>query len=143
MGLKSYVEKTFTDGDYYRATDARMRGKRYKRLGVYDFSTSNKSNGFRPKDDPDSAHPIKYDESYWQAMVQSKFVVCPGGDKPWSYRFYETFGTRAIPVINSYQTDWQKRGTTVAINNIGFEHKMTNDHMYYDPDMANRNYAKY
>ena len=27
---------------------------------------------------------------YFETMTQSKFVLCPAGDAPWSFRFYET-----------------------------------------------------
>jgi hypothetical protein len=90
--LKSFVKKTFTGEDFYRATDARTKGKHYQKLGEYDYSATNSSHGFRPKD-KGCCQAIQFDESYWKAMTQSKFVVCPGGDRPWSYRFYETFLT--------------------------------------------------
>lgn len=142
--LKDWVRQHFKEGDYYRSTDAH-KSKNYHSLGSFDvYGKDDEIKGFRPKDDPDWRKPIKYDTSYWEAMSQSNFVLCPGGDYPWSYRFYETFGTKAIPLINDYKTDWASSvPETHAINQIHFEYKMTNDTLVYDPEMGERNYVKF
>lgn len=134
--LKDFVAKNFNTTDYYRATDA---GKKYEKIGAYDHSDD--KTGYRPKDH--GVLTFEYDSSYWKAMTQSNFVVCPGGDAPWSYRFYETFVTKAIPVINSRDTDWKPRITTSEIDKIGYEYKTTKDDLKYDAAMAERNYAKF
>ena len=34
-------------------------------------------------------------------MSQSKFVLCPAGDSPWSFRFYEVLMCGSIPIVES------------------------------------------
>jgi hypothetical protein len=45
---------------------------------------------------------IKENLSYFQTMASSKFVLCPGGDAPWSFRFYETLLCGSIPIVESW-----------------------------------------
>lgn len=131
--LDNFVATHFTDSDYFRVTD------RASNRGVYD-KTATGPKGFRPKSCGGSC--MEYDETYWAAMCQSKFVVAPGGDAPWSYRFYETFLTHAIPLINSLETDWRARQSTKFIDKIGFTHMMTSGSLEYDKETAESNYRK-
>jgi len=123
----------FTDNDYFRITD------RKSNRGAYD-KTNTDPGGFRPKGCGGTC--VKYDQTYWAAMCQSKFIVCPGGDAPWSFRFYESFFTHAIPVINSLETDWRTRQSTHFINKIGFTHATTSGSLDYDEKAAEDNYQK-
>jgi len=34
-------------------------------------------------------------------MCQSRFILCPAGDAPWSFRYYETLMCKSIPVVIS------------------------------------------
>jgi len=136
--LKPFVTKNFNSTDYFRATDA--KGHKYNALGAYDISLTG-SKGYRPKDH--GVTNIAFDQTYWNAMVHSEFVLCPGGDAPYSYRFYEVMATKAIPLINDIQTDWRPSPKSVLINKIGYEHMMTSGSMKYDPAVAERNYAKF
>jgi hypothetical protein len=44
--------------------------------------------------------PIKsWDEAYYQALSNSKFVLCPSGDYVWTYRFFESILCGAIPIV--------------------------------------------
>jgi len=38
---------------------------------------------------------------YFQIMRQSKFTLCPRGDAPWAFRFYEILMCETIPIVNS------------------------------------------
>lgn len=38
-------------------------------------------------------------------MCKSRFALCPGGDAPWSMRFYEALVCGAIPVVVSIRED--------------------------------------
>lgn len=137
--LVPFVKANFARKDYYRATDA--NGKGYQPLGAYD-TTLAKEKGFRPKDF--GADHVKFDASYWKAMAHSEFVLCPGGDRPYSYRFYETFATKAVPVIDALETDWNLRNLhTQKIQKVGYEIMMTNGTLVYDPAVAERNYEKF
>ena len=44
--------------------------------------------------------PVKsWDESYYEVLADSKFVLCPNGDFIWSYRFFESILCGAIPIV--------------------------------------------
>lgn len=43
-----------------------------------------------------------WDESYYDFMSNSEFVLCPSGDYVWSYRFFESIMCGAIPIIENY-----------------------------------------
>ena len=46
-------------------------------------------------------------------MRQSKYILCPAGDQPWSFRFYETLMCESIPILisehNSYRTEEESK----------------------------------
>lgn len=139
--LVPFVKANFARKDYYKATDAKIMGKGYKPLGAYDTSLD-KDKGYRPKDF--GVDNVKFDASYWKAMAHSEFVLCPGGDRPYSYRFYETFATKAVPLINEFETDWNLRNLhTQRIQKVDYEIMMANGTLVYDPAVAERNYRKF
>jgi hypothetical protein len=43
-----------------------------------------------------------WDDYYYAFLLKSKFVLCPSGDFIWSYRFFETILSGAIPIIEEY-----------------------------------------
>jgi hypothetical protein len=44
--------------------------------------------------------PIKaWDDEYFRTMARAKFVLCPRGDYPWTYRFFEAAMCGAIPLV--------------------------------------------
>lgn len=99
--LIDFVKENFTDADLLKISDVTAG---YKPMGPYDKS---KPGGF------DSHHPnvtdpsyfAKFDDDYFQEMARSNFTLCPGGDRPWSMRFYEAIAAGSIPVINSAYFD--------------------------------------
>jgi len=137
--LPDFIKKHFAESDYFRATDAKQTS--YTPLGSFD-KTLTADHGFRPK--RCGGKCWTFDNTYWQAMTQSKFTLCPGGDAAFSYRYYETFLAKTIPLINSLETDWQKKGPAqvTTINTIMYEHMVTENHTY-DPEVPERNYAKF
>lgn len=130
--MDDFVATHFTDNDYFRVTD------RASNRGAYD-KTSTAAKGFRPKGCGGKC--VQYDETYWAEMCKSKFVVAPGGDTAWSYRYYETFFTHAIPVINSVKGDWSDSKTPL-ITKMGFTHMLTSDSLEYNKEAAEDNYRK-
>lgn len=137
--LADFIKSHFTEGDYFKATDANKNA--YTPLGLYD-ATLKDVQGFRPKSCGGKCW--KFETTYWQNMAQSKFTLCPGGDAPFSYRFYETFLARTIPVIHSLETDWNQKGPAQVgtIDTIRYEYMTTESHEY-DAEVAERNYAKF
>mmetsp|Transcript_29112 Transcript_29112/g.63655 ORF Transcript_29112/g.63655 Transcript_29112/m.63655 type:complete len:303 (-) Transcript_29112:66-974(-) len=47
-----------------------------------------------------------FDPQYYMTMILSNFTLCPGGDAPWSERFYEAILAHSIPVIKDLEEDW-------------------------------------
>ena len=68
-------------------------------LGKFDHTLE--KNGFVPKEVlPKEIHKISYfDRDYYEKLCQSKFVLTPAGDAPWSMRFYEALMTKAVPIV--------------------------------------------
>jgi hypothetical protein len=47
-------------------------------------------------------YPYKaWDRRYFQAMADAEFVICPDGDFPWTYRFFEAILCGAVPVVET------------------------------------------
>jgi len=138
--LPEWVKEHFGPEDYFRATDARKGKKKYKPMGVFDQSL-NGAAGFRPKG---TCHDcLKFDETYWAKMRKSKFIICPGGDAPYSFRFYESYLAGSIPIIHNYEDDWKDRQNTRWISAIKYEHKMTDEPHVFDAAVAKLNLKKF
>jgi hypothetical protein len=78
-------------GDLLRRQLLRWRGHEPpRRLGELTIWSSERGRRF----------PMKaWDRGYVQMLAQSAFVLCPGGDYRWSYRFFEAALCGAIPVV--------------------------------------------
>jgi hypothetical protein len=136
--LPDFVKTKFGPEDYFRATDATPN---YKAMGVFDRSNASAS-GFRPKSNGKGT--VHYDESYWEKMVQSNFIVAPGGDAPYSFRFYESALAGAIPVIHDIPSDWSpKLFIGDNLRAIGYQHFMTTDAPVFDQRVADLNLKKF
>jgi len=46
-----------------------------------------------------------YDETYYKDLCRSKFTLCPTGDCPWSYRFFEAIMCFSIPIMEKDTDD--------------------------------------
>ena len=98
-----FAKKYFTSNSIFINTD---NDPNWVLLGTFDHS--NKNLGFNPKKQPDnqSKHVqyrvIEENKVYFENMCQSKFVLCPAGDAPWSFRFYEVLMCKSIPIVESW-----------------------------------------
>lgn len=147
LWLEPWVKKHFGNEDYFRVTDA--NNKSYHSLGAFDHSTTSK--GFLPADCGSDC--MRFDESYWATMKQSKFILAPGGDRPFSYRFSESFLTGSIPIINSIETDWSgvydKKlnccyEVTRYVTMIKYDYQMASDYPHkFDAAVADLNLRKF
>lgn len=72
-----------------------------------------------------------YDRKYHQSLCSSNFGLCPTGDCPWSYRFFEAIICFAIPVIGDKEKD-------IFSANFFF-HRDSEPH-YYSKSLAVENY---
>jgi hypothetical protein len=71
--------------------------------------------GFNPKIMPNNQSKkvqyrvIKENIEYFEKMCQSKFVLCPAGDAPWSFRFYEVLMCKSIPIVKSWHHTYRTK----------------------------------
>jgi pyruvyltransferase len=101
------------------------------RKWVYDFQTPSSfiqtsSYGRDP------SKKYAYDMDYYTNMSLSKFVICPVGGCPWSYRFFEAIMCFAIPIMEKDTTDKYCKDYTY------FE---VGDTYIYSHDVALKNYT--
>jgi len=137
--LTLWVKEHFSDEDYFRATDASANS--HKPWGSYDYTKAD-TRGFRPKDCGGSC--MQLDETYYSQMLQSKFILTPGGDAPYSFRFHEAFLSGSIPIINSIDGDYMPRHSTKWVTMVQYDFKMTSDFPHtFDPAVAKRNQKKF
>lgn len=114
-----FAKKYFTSNSIYINTD---NDTNCELLGDYDYSK--KSLGFNPKIAYDSQSKkvqyriIQENLFYFQTMRQSKFILCPAGDSPWSFRFYETLMCKSIPIVQS----WHHTYRTSEESTINYEY---------------------
>ena len=98
-----FAKKYFTSNSIFVNTDD---DPNWELLG--DFDLSNKKLGFSPKYYHNDMHSreaqmrkISENEFYFDTMCKSKFILCPAGDAPWSFRFYETLMCRSLPIVET------------------------------------------
>lgn len=74
-----------------------------------------------------------WDQSYYDHLAQSQFVLCPAGDYVWSYRFFEAILCGAIPIAEQECTAF-----------TGFDYRLMSDDagsFEWRGETAERNYA--
>ena len=99
-----FAKKYFTDNSIFINTD---NNPNWELLGLFDYS--NKGFGYCPKNIPypeNQSKKIQYrvvkeNINYFEKMCQSKCVLSPAGDSPWSFRFYEILMCKSIPIVES------------------------------------------
>jgi hypothetical protein len=109
-----FVKEHFAENDILLISDAPVD---YVSLGPYDHS--HKVQGYRPKS---HNHQPKFDSDYYQRMIQSNFTLCPGGDHPWSMRFYEAIMAGSIPVIHLAEDDYHNKDVAFWFDEIGYRY---------------------
>ena len=109
-----YAKKYFTNNSIFINTDIKYNNNdSWNLLGSFDYSNS--KSGFSPKDEKDNQSKkvqyrvIKENMDYFTKMCQSKYVLCPAGDTPWSFRFYETLMCKSIPIVESWHHTYRTK----------------------------------
>ena len=139
----NFAKKYFTDNSVFINTD---NDPNWVLLGSYDYSK--KILGYCPKNDPidNQTRQVQYrivkdNIEYFEKMCQSKYCLCPGGDAPWSFRFYEVLMCKSIPIVKSWHDTYRtEKEATVNYKYILFQ-DIKND-INYD-DYINENTAKF
>jgi hypothetical protein len=114
-----FAKKNFTNNSLFINTD---NNPKWELLGSFDYSKLNL--GFCPKLQPDNQSKktqyriVNDNIEYFEKMCQSKFVLCPAGDAPWSFRFYEVLMCKSIPIVES----WHHTYRTEEEANINYKY---------------------
>jgi hypothetical protein len=133
-----FVKKYFTEKSIFINTDNDIN---WVSLGSFDFT--NKGLGFNPKIQNDNnSRNVQYrivndNLFYFKTMRQSNFVLCPAGDAPWSFRFYEILMCESIPIVLS----WHHTYRTKEESTIPFKYYLSNEYHihFYDEDIIKNN----
>ena len=138
-----FARKFFTSKSIFINTDY---DSTWKLLGDYDFS--DRKLGYNPKHRVDSQsrnaqyRVIQENTFYFQTMKQSKYVLCPGGDAPWSFRFYEILMCKSIPIVESWHHTYRtKQEASIPYNYILSNNKLFQEvtNTLYNKDMIEMN----
>jgi len=106
----NFAKKCFTKNSIFINTD---NDPNWESLGSFDYS--NKNIGFCPKKEPNNQSKkvqyrvVKENVDYFEKMCQSLFILCPAGDSPWSFRFYETLMCKSIPIVESWHHTYRTK----------------------------------
>lgn len=119
--LFKFVHKHFDERDYLRFTDPPHH---YESMGVFDHTLTHEPGGLHPKKLAKSKKS-EFDAHYYEGMATSNFTMCPGGDTPWSMRFYEAALAGSIPVIHSVEGDLTPPPRASWLTQIGYEYLLT------------------
>jgi len=120
----AFVKQFFTSKSLFVNTD---KGD-WPSLG--DFDKTGDKLGFCPKEQENNqSRRVQYrrvedNKFYFESMCKSEFVLCPAGDSPWSFRWYEAIMCGAIPLLedakHSYRTPLESKiGFTYALAKYG------------------------
>jgi len=105
-----FAKKYFTSHSIFINTD---NDPNWVLLGNYDYS--NRNIGFCPGNVPNNqSKQVQYrvvneNRDYFERMCQSRFVLCPAGDAPWSFRFYQVLMCKSIPVVASWHHTYRTK----------------------------------
>jgi len=105
-----FAKKYFTSNSIFVNTDT---DPNWSPLGNFDIS--HLKLGFAPKEQQgNQSKKVQYrvvNENlfYFETMCQSKFVLCPAGDAPWSFRFYEVLMCKSIPIVETWHHTYRTK----------------------------------
>lgn len=128
-----FIKNNFNSNSYLQFTDKNTK-LNYTALGNYDYTLTEE--GFVPKE-----HPLEernyFDKKYFDNLTQSKFCLCPAGDRRYSMRFYECLMCKCIPIVNSADETFR----TNAESKLGYKYYLSSDNDFvYREDWTEHNY---
>jgi hypothetical protein len=129
-----FAKKYFTENSIFINTDSTPN---WELLGSFDYT--NKKLGYCPKNMPNNQlkcvqyRVVKENIDYFQNMCQSKYCLCPAGDAPWSFRFYEILMCKSVPIVES----WHHTYRTKEEANLNYKYVLYQD---IENDINYRNY---
>lgn len=129
-----FAKKYFTKNSIFINTDTNPS---WISLGEFDYS--GKGLGYRPREHKNNQsreaqyREVEENEFYFTKMKQSRFILCPSGDAPWSFRFYETLMCKSIPIVeNNKHTYRTKEESNINYKFIFYNKKDLNIDINYN-----------
>ena len=98
-----FAKKYFTKNSIFIDTS---NDPNWVSLGSFDYT--HKTSGYCPKNmSNNQSKKVQYrvvseNIDYFETMCKSKYCLCPAGDAPWSFRFYEVLMCKSIPIVESW-----------------------------------------
>jgi len=98
-----FAKKYFTEKSIFIDTS---NDPNWVSLGSFDYT--NKTSGYCPKNmSNNQSKKVQYrvvseNIDYFETMCKSKYCLCPAGDAPWSFRFYEVLMCKSVPIVESW-----------------------------------------
>jgi hypothetical protein len=137
-----FAKKHFTANSIFINTNT-LGEENWKSLGVFDFTYTHKSKCFSPMNyngDINQTKAVQYrivseNKFYFETMCQSKFCLCPAGDCPWSFRFYEVLMCKSIPIVES----WLHTFRTETESTFGYRYLLNTATHIFDPSIIEHN----
>ncbi len=130
-----FAKNHFTNNSIFINTD---NDPNWASLGAFDYST--KKSCYCPRNMPDNQSKrvqyrvVKENLEYFENMCKSKYCLCPAGDAPWSFRFYEVLMCKSIPIVES----WHHTYRTKEEANINYKYVL---HQDIDNDISYHDYV--
>ena len=128
-----FIKNNFNSNSYLQFTDKNTKLE-YKTMGNYDHTLT--EDGFVPKETPVPKRNY-FDKKYFDNLSQSKFCLCPAGDRMFSMRFYECLMCKCIPIVNSVEETYR----TEAESKLDYKYYSTSDDDFvYRKEWVEHNY---
>ena len=132
-----FAKQYFTENSIFVNTDY---DDNWISLGNFDLS--HKKLGYSPKFDPlGDGHSrrvqfriVKENLFYFETLCQSKFVLCPAGDSPWSFRFYEVLMCESMPIVKYDDHTWRMENE----KEINYKYILSDNIMSYEKLLYNK-----
>ena len=77
---------------------------------------------------------VKENLFYFETLCQSKFVLCPAGDSPWSFRFYEVLMCESMPIVKYDDHTWRMENE----KEINYKYILSDNIMSYEKLLYNK-----
>jgi hypothetical protein len=132
-----FAKKNFTSNSVFINTTG---GKLWNKLGPYDLTGTGKGVcpdvDFKDSQSKEAQYRnVEENSYYFETMCRSKFCLCPAGDAPWSFRFYEVLMCKSIPIVQS----WIHIFRTETESTFGYKYFLNTEPHIFNQDFINHN----
>jgi hypothetical protein len=125
-----FAKKHFTENSVFVNTDMGD----WTPIGIYDKTfeveswSPKKEDWYGTNSRTSQYRTLESSRYYFETMASSAFALCPAGDAPWSFRWYEILMCGSIPIVETYHHTYR----TVKESLIPFNYLLKDDvpHVY-------------